>query len=465
MTKEMRADKLLTGMGVGSRSEVKKIIKAGRLLRNGIPVQRPEEKLQPEQDQLLLDGAPLRYEEYEYWVLNKPAGILTATEDRRRETVISYMGITRKGMSPCGRLDLDTEGLLLVTDDGALIHRLLSPAKHVDKTYEVHYDGILPADATEDFRKGILLEDGTLCMPAILRDIQNADNRGVALLTIQEGKFHQVKRMFQALDCTVTHLKRLSMGPLSLEGLQLGAGEFRQLTPEETLVLKRFSQGEAKETSLPSPQDFSACIFDLDGTLVDSMWMWHDIDKRYLARFGLSYPEDLQLKIAGMSFPEVAVYFKERFQIPDSLDTMMRDWEEMSVETYRTRVPLKAGAAEMLRFLRDRGIRTAIATSNAMRMVDAVLEALDIRSFFPVIVTASEVGAGKPKPDIYIEAARRLSVAPEHCLVFEDIPEGICAGKSAGMTVCAVRDDFSAPLEAVKRELADFLISDYRELL
>ncbi len=465
MKKEMRADKLLTTIGFGSRSEVKKIIKAGRLLKNGVPVQRPEEKLRPERDQLLLDGAPLRYEEYEYWVLNKPAGILTATEDRRRETVISYMGMSRKGMSPCGRLDLDTEGLLLVTDDGALIHRLLSPARHVDKTYAVHYDGVLPSDAPERFRRGIPLEDGTPCMPAVLRNIQNADKRGTALLTLQEGKFHQVKRMFQAFGCTVTHLKRLSMGPLSLEALRLGAGAYRQLTPEEVLMLKRFSQGETKTAVLPSPQDFSACIFDLDGTLVDSMWMWHDIDRRYLARFGLSYPEDLQLKIAGMSFPEVAVYFKEHFRITDSLDTMMRDWEEMSVETYRTSVPLKAGAAEMLRFLKDQGIRTAIATSNATRMVDAVLEALNIRSFFPVIVTASEVGAGKPKPDIYLEAARRLSVAPEHCLVFEDIPEGICAGKSAGMTVCAVRDDFSAPLEAVKRELADFLISDYRELL
>ena len=468
--KELRADKLLTAAGYGSRTEVKKLIRAGRLLKNGTAVQRPEEKLDPERDVLTLDGRPFEYKSHEYWVLNKPAGILSATEDRHRETVISYMGLTRKNMAPCGRLDLDTEGLLLVTDDGALVHRLLAPGKQVDKEYEVYYSGTLPADATEHFASGIELEDGTLCRPALLSGTENPTR-----LTIQEGKFHQVKRMFQALGCTVTKLKRLRMGPLSLSDLKLTPGTYRQLTEEELRLLKDFEAGRTAKapaekmsgpgTELPRPEDYAACIFDLDGTLVDSMWMWHELDQNYLARFGIEYPDDLQLKIAGMSFPEVADYFKERFQLPDDVQTMMRDWEEMAVLFYRSKVPPKPGAVEFLRALRTQKKRIAIATSNAMRMVNAVLESLEIRDYFEIIVTASEVNAGKPKPDIYLEAARRLNLSPAHCLVFEDIPEGILAGKRAGMTVCAVRDSFSEAMEEEKRTLSDYMITDYRELL
>ena len=190
--------------------------------------------MDPAADELLLDGEKVCHEEYEYWALNKPAGIISATEDPRHETVISYMGLKRKNMAPCGRLDIDTEGLLLVTDDGALVHRLLAPASHVDKVYEVSYDGTLPADAKKRLREGLLLEDGTKCLPAELLGSGNP-----AGLVLREGKFHQVKRMFAALGCPVTHLKRTAFGPLALEKMGLEPGAFRKLTAEETERLKR----------------------------------------------------------------------------------------------------------------------------------------------------------------------------------------------------------------------------------
>ena len=446
----MRADRLLSELGLFTRSEAKKAIRGGRLKMNGIVVSRPEEKLDPGSGALTLDGTPLEFQKYEYWVLNKPKGLITATEDRKRETVLSHMGLQRKGLSPCGRLDADTEGLLLVTNDGAMIHRLLSPARHVDKTYEVRYEGTLPEDAAERIREGLTLEDGYTCLPAVLEHAGNP-----AVLTIREGKYHQVKRMFASLGCPVTGLTRIAMGPLRLADLGLSTGEFRRLTGKELALLK-----QCADSLIPE-----ACIFDLDGTLVDSMWMWKDIDIAYLARFGITCPEDLQEKISGMGFTETAQYFRERFSIPDDIETIKRDWEEMSVDLYRTKVPLKPGVEEFLQRMRERGVRMGIATSNGAAMVDAVLRAQNIREYFDAVVTACEVKAGKPSPDIYLRAAELLKVSPENCLVFEDIPEGILAGKRAGMTVAAVRDDFSRRLEPEKERLSDLMISDYRELL
>lgn len=209
------------------------MIREGRLLKNGVPVRAPEEKLNPEEEELLLDGEPLSFSRFEYWALNKPAGILSATEDRRHETVLSYMGLKRRGLSPCGRLDLDTTGLLLVTDDGPLIHCLLSPGRHVEKVYEVRYEGALPPDAAARFSRGITLEDGTQCRPALLRSSGNP-----AVLVLCEGKFHQVKRMFAALGCPVSGLKRLAMGPLSLDSLRLPDGAYRRLEAGEIALLK-----------------------------------------------------------------------------------------------------------------------------------------------------------------------------------------------------------------------------------
>ncbi len=217
-------------------------------------------------------------------------------------------------------------------------------------------------------------------------------------------------------------------------------------------------------TKWPS-SDPEAVIFDLDGTLVDSMWMWTDIDKEYLARFGYPFDKEIQREIEGMSIEETAVWFKNRYQIRDSLEKIQNDWIEMSIEKYRHEVPLKPFAGEFLSFLKKRGIKTGIATSNAIHMVEACLDALSIRDRFDIVCTASEVERGKPYPDVYLHVAKLLHADPVRCMVFEDIPAGIQAGKAAGMYVYAVHDEFSRDLEDEKKELADAYIRDYSELL
>ncbi len=208
-----------------------------------------------------------------------------------------------------------------------------------------------------------------------------------------------------------------------------------------------------------------AVIFDLDGTLVDSMWMWKSIDVEFLGRYGHQCPEDLQKKIEGMSFSETAVYFKERFQLPLSLEEIKEAWTKMSIDKYRYEVSLKHGVREFLDYVKALGIRCGIATSNGREMVDAVLRALDITSYFQVVTTACEVKAGKPQPDIYLKVAEDLRVEPSQCLVFEDVPAGIMAGKRAGMTVCAVEDEFSRQMREEKKSLADYYINDYFDIL
>ena len=208
-----------------------------------------------------------------------------------------------------------------------------------------------------------------------------------------------------------------------------------------------------------------AVLFDLDGTLVDSMWMWEAIDIELLGAYGYVCPDDIQRAIEGMSFSETAVYFKERFDLPLSLDEIKAVWTRMSIDKYRHEGPLKPGVLEFLKYCTENGIRTGIGTSNGSEIVDAVLTSLKVKEYFDAVVTACEVAHGKPEPDIYLEVAKRLGVQPENCLVFEDIPAGIMAGKAAGMPVIAMEDDFSADLMDEKRELADAVISDYRELL
>lgn len=208
-----------------------------------------------------------------------------------------------------------------------------------------------------------------------------------------------------------------------------------------------------------------AVLFDLDGTLVDSMWMWKQIDIEFLGRFGYECPEDLQKSIEGMSFSETAVYFKERFDIPLSLEEIKACWTQMSIDKYRYDVPLKDGVPEFLKTCKERNIRMGIATSNGRDMVDAVVESLQIGTYLDVITTACEVKAGKPEPDIYLEVAKRLGVEPSECLVFEDIPAGIIAGKRAGMQVIAVEDDFSKHMKPEKLKLADGFIETYFDLL
>ena len=212
-------------------------------------------------------------------------------------------------------------------------------------------------------------------------------------------------------------------------------------------------------------EGIKAVIFDLDGTVVDSMWMWEAIDIEYLARFGIALPPDLQKKISGMSFSETAVYFKETFGIPDSLEQIKADWNEMAMYKYCHEVPLKPGVLSFLQELKRRGIKTGIATSNSRELAMAVLDALELRPYFDEVHMSCEVKTGKPAPDIYLLVAEYLKEAPEHCLVFEDISEGIQAGKAAGMKVCGVEDAFSVMYREEKKELSDYYISDYDEIV
>lgn len=211
--------------------------------------------------------------------------------------------------------------------------------------------------------------------------------------------------------------------------------------------------------------NFEAVLFDLDGTLVESMSMWGDIDVEYLKRFRLPVPDGLQQAIEGLSMYQTAVYFKENFGIKHSLEEIMDDWNGMAYHKYTTEIPLKPGVRKILNYLKDRNIPCGIATSNSRVLTEAILRSHRIENFFPVMVTGDEIVNGKPDPEVYLEAARKLHVKPEKCLVFEDIPFGIMAGKNAGMTVCAVEDDYSMKDRDEKLRLADFYIKTYEELL
>ncbi len=206
-------------------------------------------------------------------------------------------------------------------------------------------------------------------------------------------------------------------------------------------------------------------IFDLDGTLVDSMWMWKQIDIEFLGRYGFDVPKDLERIIEGMSFSETAVYFKERFQLPMTLEEIKDTWNQMALDKYSNEVDLKPGAGQFLRYLDEKGIAMGIATSNSRELVNAVTNALHIQDYFTSITTACEVEAGKPAPDIYYKVAKDLNVSPGHCVVFEDVPAGILAGKRAGMKVYAVEDIASVDLKQEKIALADGYIQDYQEVI
>lgn len=236
-----RMDKFLADMGCGTRSEVKNYIKKGRVTVNGIVEKSPEKKIDTEKDQVILDGQEVFYVELEYFMLNKPQGVVSATEDRKDKTVLDLIDTkNRKDLFPVGRLDKDTEGLLLITNDGKLAHQLLSPKKHVDKVYYAEVSGIVVEEQVERFREGLLLEDGTPSKPAVLKilDSDTVSEVSRVELTIQEGKFHQVKRMFEVCGQKVTFLKRLRMGTLLLDDA-LAPGEYRRLTVNEIEQLKK----------------------------------------------------------------------------------------------------------------------------------------------------------------------------------------------------------------------------------
>ncbi len=208
-----------------------------------------------------------------------------------------------------------------------------------------------------------------------------------------------------------------------------------------------------------------AIIFDLDGSMVDSMWIWRDIDIEYLGKFGISLPKNLQSCIEGMSFSETAAYFKERFQLPCTLDEIKADWNRMAKDKYTYEVPIKEGVPELLEYCKESGIKLGIATSNSRELVEALVSAHHYTSYFDCIMTACDVSIGKPAPDIYLAVAKALCVSPENCLVFEDIIPGIQAGLSAGMKVCAVYDKYSEHQDEEKHRMADYYTYHFRELV
>lgn len=228
----IRLDKFLADMGIGTRSELKKAIRSGRVKIDGLTAKKPEEKVDPDSQQVTFDGNIVRYQTLEYYMLHKPAGVVSATKDTKEKTVIDLItGTKRKDLFPVGRLDKDTEGLLLITNDGDLAHRLLSPGKHVDKTYYARVDGKVTDADVVVFKQGLDIGDEELTMPAVL-EILSSDEISEIKVTIQEGRYHQVKRMFEAVGKRVLYLKRLSMGSLKLDET-LEKGAFRPLTSEE----------------------------------------------------------------------------------------------------------------------------------------------------------------------------------------------------------------------------------------
>ena len=228
----IRLDKYLADMGIGTRTEVKKLIRQGKVTVDGSMEKSPEQKIDISRQKVCCMGEAVSYETHEYYMLNKPAGVVSATTDRQDKTVVELIPAKkRRDLFPVGRLDKDTEGLLLITNDGELAHRLLSPKKHVDKVYYVKVQGIVDEADQEIFAEGMSIGNGETALPSKLEILYSGEISEIRV-TIQEGKFHQVKRMFHAVGKEVIYLKRLSMGTLLLDET-LKSGEYRALTKEE----------------------------------------------------------------------------------------------------------------------------------------------------------------------------------------------------------------------------------------
>ena len=236
-----RLDKLLASTGRWSRKELRDMARQGRIVVNGAVICRPEEKFDAELASILVDGEKVDCAPFVYLMLHKPAGLLSATEDRKQRTVLDLLPehLRRRGLFPVGRLDKDTEGLLLLTDDGPLAHELLSPRKHVDKVYFARVEGRLTGEDAAALAAGMTLGDGLECLSAELEILGAGDS---CRLTLREGKYHQVKRMLAARGKPVTYLKRLSMGPVELDP-KLQPGQWRPLTEQERRQLKKNENG------------------------------------------------------------------------------------------------------------------------------------------------------------------------------------------------------------------------------
>lgn len=234
----VRLDKVISELGVASRRELKQMIRSGRVSVNGQTVTEPEKHIDPEKDELCLDGAALRLRRFRYFMMDKPAGVLSVTEDRKQRTVLELLPpeLKRLGLFPVGRLDKDTEGLLILTNDGDFAHRVISPKAGVEKRYRAEVEGVPDEEDTRAFAQGLILADGTRCLPAKLE----ITGGSVCFVTVMEGKYHQVKRMLASRGKPVRRLRRLSVGELEI-GEDLGPGGFRELEENDLCkVLKGF---------------------------------------------------------------------------------------------------------------------------------------------------------------------------------------------------------------------------------
>jgi len=235
----IRLDKYLADVGQGTRTEVKQKLKLGRVRVNGETTKKPDTKINPDVDEVSMDGKKLCFEEFQYYMLYKPAGVVSATKDTKEKTVVQLIdGEKRRDLFPVGRLDKDTEGLLIITDDGVLANNLLAPGKHVEKTYYANIEGIVTDETVKSFMEGLDIGDDKKTLPARLVILESGTNgESKVEITITEGRYHQVKRMFQAVGMKVKYLKRLSMGKLILDpGLDIGG--YRKLTDEEIDIIK-----------------------------------------------------------------------------------------------------------------------------------------------------------------------------------------------------------------------------------
>lgn len=212
--------------------------------------------------------------------------------------------------------------------------------------------------------------------------------------------------------------------------------------------------------------NIKALIFDLDGTMIDSMRVWKDIDDEYIEKYHLTEPDDFHEGMEGLSYTETAEYFLKVFpELPKTVEDLKAEWHEMALYKYAHEMELKEGLEALLRKVRAQGMRVGIATSNDRRLVEACLKGMGVEELIDTISTSCEVKKGKPAPDVYLKAAENLAIEPENCLVFEDVPMGILAGKNAGMKVCAVEDWFSEGQVLKKKELADYYIRNYNEIM
>lgn len=232
----LRLDKIISSSGVASRSEVKRLVKQARVSVDGVTASSADMKCDPEKSEICVDGVPLRYSEYHYIMMHKPAGVLSATEDGRGETVLDLLDgpLKKLELFPVGRLDKDAEGLLILTDDGEFCHKVISPKSGVVKKYYVETENPVPASACAEFEKGLVLADGLHCLPAKLELFGEQEKR--AYVYVSEGKFHQVKRMMAAVGCPVTYLKRVAEGGLQLDE-NLAKGQWRELTETERVSI------------------------------------------------------------------------------------------------------------------------------------------------------------------------------------------------------------------------------------